>query len=298
MKVHFKLGPERPRVIGFVKDVGRIGLLGQCEDAFDGGLSKTTTEDRVVMYGVQVQLVMGEHRTEWGILIQVKLGRLSATTATGNNAIDEDVDEQPVQDLALNVDNMFQADDCDAYDSGVDEAPTAQTMFMANLSSADPVYDEASPSYDSDILSEDDVQPSYVVGLHADYTSDSNMTPYDQYVKDNAVIVVQNSTSTVLNDMYVMIDNDLHEPKAQSIFKAPTHTVADNSLNAELAIYKEQVELYERRASDLHITETPEQIFWSQDIVKMKVEALKEQNTRPIKALTVYPPNTPATLVP
>ncbi|GJU68372.1 hypothetical protein Tco_1254631 [Tanacetum coccineum] len=33
------------------------------------------------------------------------------------NAIDEDVDEQPVQDLALNVDNVFQADDCDAYDS-------------------------------------------------------------------------------------------------------------------------------------------------------------------------------------
>ncbi|GKC32003.1 hypothetical protein Tco_1039297, partial [Tanacetum coccineum] len=30
---------------------------------------------------------------------------------------------------------------------------------------------------------------------------------------------------------------------------------------------------------------TPEQLFWSQDIVKMKAEALKEQNTRPIKAL-------------
>ncbi|GJZ20473.1 hypothetical protein Tco_0557063 [Tanacetum coccineum] len=45
---------------------------------------------------------------------------------------------------------------------------------------------------------------------------------------------------------------------------------------------------------------TPEQIFWSQDIIKMKVEALKEQTTalRPTKALTVYPPNTPATLVP
>ncbi|GKC27491.1 retrovirus-related pol polyprotein from transposon TNT 1-94, partial [Tanacetum coccineum] len=34
-----------------------------------------------------------------------------------DNAIDEDVDEQPVQDLALNVDNVFQADDCDAFDS-------------------------------------------------------------------------------------------------------------------------------------------------------------------------------------
>ncbi|GJU27909.1 retrovirus-related pol polyprotein from transposon TNT 1-94 [Tanacetum coccineum] len=45
---------------------------------------------------------------------------------------------------------------------------------------------------------------------------------------------------------------------------------------------------------------TLEQIFWSQDLIKMKEEALKKQTTasRPIKVLTVYPPNTPATLVP
>nr|GEW13628.1 hypothetical protein [Tanacetum cinerariifolium] len=71
-----------------------------------------------------------------------------------DNAFDDDMDEQPVQDLALNVDNVFQADDCDAFDSDMDEAPTAQTMFMANLSSTDLVSDEAGPSYDLDILSE------------------------------------------------------------------------------------------------------------------------------------------------
>nr|GEW68757.1 copia protein [Tanacetum cinerariifolium] len=71
------------------------------------------------------------------------------------NAVDEDADEPPVQDMELNVDNVFQANECDAFDSDVDEAPTAQTMFMANLSSADPIYDEVDPSYDSDILSED-----------------------------------------------------------------------------------------------------------------------------------------------
>nr|GEX22733.1 retrovirus-related Pol polyprotein from transposon TNT 1-94 [Tanacetum cinerariifolium] len=44
----------------------------------------------------------------------------------------------------------------------------------------------------------------------------------------------------------------------------------------------------------------PEQIFWSKDFLKMKEEALKEKTiaSRPIKALTVYPPNMPATLVP
>nr|GEW16621.1 retrovirus-related Pol polyprotein from transposon TNT 1-94 [Tanacetum cinerariifolium] len=46
------------------------------------------------------------------------------------------------------------ADQCDAFDFDVDEAPTAQTMFMANLSSIDPIYDEAGPLYDSDILFE------------------------------------------------------------------------------------------------------------------------------------------------
>ncbi|GJW87097.1 hypothetical protein Tco_0162437 [Tanacetum coccineum] len=117
---------------------------------------------------------------------------------------------QDSRDLALNVDNVFQANDCDAFDSDIDEAPTAQTMFMANLLSADPVYDEASLSYDLDILYEvhdndhyqdavcehygvheihDDVQPNYSVDTHTDYTSNNNMIPYDQYVKDNAVPV-------------------------------------------------------------------------------------------------------------
>ncbi|GKG49534.1 hypothetical protein Tco_0515986, partial [Tanacetum coccineum] len=74
------------------------------------------------MHRVEVQLVIREHKTELGMLIQVKQGRLSATTAIAqenrvaldeeqllflaggqDNAINEDVDEQPVQDLALNV---------------------------------------------------------------------------------------------------------------------------------------------------------------------------------------------------
>nr|GFA95813.1 retrovirus-related Pol polyprotein from transposon TNT 1-94 [Tanacetum cinerariifolium] len=46
------------------------------------------------------------------------------------------------------------ANDYDTFDSDVDEALTAQTMFMANLSFAYTVTDEAGPLYDSDILSE------------------------------------------------------------------------------------------------------------------------------------------------
>ncbi|GJR67490.1 retrovirus-related pol polyprotein from transposon TNT 1-94 [Tanacetum coccineum] len=52
--------------------------------------------------------------------------------------------ENDVDDLALNADHIFEADQCDAFNSDVDEAPTTQTMFMANLTS-----EEAGPSYDS-----------------------------------------------------------------------------------------------------------------------------------------------------
>nr|GEW33988.1 hypothetical protein [Tanacetum cinerariifolium] len=133
------------------------------------------------------------------------------------------VQDGRVVDLALNVDNMFQADDYDAFHSDVDEALMAQTMFMSNLSFADPVNDEVGPSHNSDILSE--------------------------CVKDNAVPFVHSNVSSVPNDAYMMIYNDMYEPHAQSASKTSQNTVVENSLTTELATYKEPVELYERRAS-------------------------------------------------
>ncbi|GJU90383.1 hypothetical protein Tco_1302806 [Tanacetum coccineum] len=195
-------------------------------------------------------------------------------------------------------DNVFQPDNCDAFDSDVDEASTAQTMFMANLSSAYPVYDEAGPSYDSDILSEvhdndhyqdavckhhevhemhDDVQLNYVVDSHADYTSD-NMIPYDQYVKDNAVLVVQSNVSSVPNDAYIMILNDIYEPSAQCVSMTTQNNVVENSLTAELATYKEQVELYKRRAK-FELTEREQKINEQLRIVIVD-RNLKEENLK------------------
>nr|GEU33308.1 hypothetical protein [Tanacetum cinerariifolium] len=156
-----------------------------------------------------------------------------------DNAFDDEVDEQPIQDLALNVDNVFQAEDCDAFDSDVDEAPTAQTMFMCNLSSADPITDEARPSYDSDILSEvqdhnqymhdvcayhgehvmhGSVQLDHIVDSHADYTSDSIMIQYDQYVKNNE--------PALYNGHEILKDN--HAP-------AKVHNTEDTLEMAEIA---------------------------------------------------------------
>nr|GEV68044.1 retrovirus-related Pol polyprotein from transposon TNT 1-94 [Tanacetum cinerariifolium] len=234
-----------------------------------------------------------------------------------DNAFDEDVDEQPVQDLALNVDNMFQANDCDAFDSDVHEAPTVQTMFMANLSFADPITDEAEPSNDSDILSE--------------------------YVKDNKVPVVHSDVLSVPNDDFMMIYNDMCSywlqepfmPRAKQV--QPTlynghEIIKDNHAPAIVYNTEDTLEMAEitRKKINAKINDpecvtrkvkiaphdyskenflatftprkqlTPEQIFWSNDLIKLKSEDLKEKTmlSRSIKALTVYPPNTPTTLVP
>ncbi|GJR31439.1 retrovirus-related pol polyprotein from transposon TNT 1-94 [Tanacetum coccineum] len=233
---------------------------------------------RGTTHGVQVQLVIGELRTELGMQIQVK----------------QDVDEQPVQDLALSVDNVFQADECDAFDSDVDERHRLCTHDNDHYQDAVCDHHEVHKMYD-------DVQPNYVVDSHADYTSDSNMIPYDQYVKDNAMPVVQSNVSSVPNDAYMMILNDMHEQPAQYASVTTQNNVVDKSLTAELATYKEQVELYERRAK-FELTKREQKIDEQLriDLIKNEAEALKEQTTalKPIKALTVYPLNTPATFVP
>ncbi|GJX68941.1 retrovirus-related pol polyprotein from transposon TNT 1-94 [Tanacetum coccineum] len=176
---------------------------------------------------------------------------------------DDDVD-----DLALNVDHVFEADQCDAFDSDVDEAPTTQTMFMVNLSSEDPIYDEAGPSYDSNTPFEvqdhdtfvdhmdeyhevhemqSDVQHNYVVDSDADYTSDSNIIPYDQYVEDNEEHVVQSNVSSVRNDALMSILDEMHEQGVQSRSANKQVKVVNDTLTSELARYKELDGVYEQR---------------------------------------------------
>ncbi|GKC97252.1 hypothetical protein Tco_1167527, partial [Tanacetum coccineum] len=137
---------------------------------------------------------------------------------------DDDVD-----DVALNVDHVFEADECDAFDSDVDEGPTTQTMFMANLTSeeARASYDSNIPSkvqdreYDSDCEDkyhevhemQSDVQHNYVVDSDADYMIDSNIILYNQYVEDNEEHVVQSNVSSVRNDALMSILDEMHEQR-------------------------------------------------------------------------------------
>ncbi|GJX24328.1 hypothetical protein Tco_0228773 [Tanacetum coccineum] len=219
--------PKRPRDSNYFKD--KILLM----NAYENG---------VVLDEEQLLFLAGEQVTNF----------------------DDDMD-----DLALNVDHVFEADQCDAFDSDVDEAPTTQSMFMVNLSSEDPIYDEAGPSYDSNTLFEvqdhdtfidhmdeyhevhemqSDVQHNSVVDFDADYTSDSNIIPYDQYVEDNEEHVVQSNVSSVQNDALMSILDEMHEQGVQSRLANKPDMIINDSVTSELARYKELVGEYEKWA--------------------------------------------------
>ncbi|GJV15697.1 hypothetical protein Tco_1361020 [Tanacetum coccineum] len=213
------------------------------------------------------QTINLERRLMQGTKLRFKTAELWFKMSVTN--FDEDVDNSPENDLALNVDHVFEADECDAFDSDVDEGPTTQTMFMTNLTSEDRIYDEAGPSYDSNTPFEvqdhdtfvnhldeyhevhemqTDEQHNYVVDSDADYTSDSNIIPYDQYVEDNEDHVVQSNVSSVRNDALMSILDEMHEQGVQSRLANKPDMIVNDSVTSELARYKELVGEYEKRA--------------------------------------------------
>nr|GEX53153.1 retrovirus-related Pol polyprotein from transposon TNT 1-94 [Tanacetum cinerariifolium] len=67
----------------------------------------------------------GENIHDYYIRVDLDEEPLLFLTGGQTNTFDDDVDEGPVQDVAHNEDNNFQADQFDAFDYDVDEAPTA-----------------------------------------------------------------------------------------------------------------------------------------------------------------------------
>ncbi|GKD99655.1 hypothetical protein Tco_1387639 [Tanacetum coccineum] len=146
------------------------------------------------------------------------------------NTFDAYVDNQPVQDLTMNEDNIFQADECDAFDSDVDDEPTAQSIFMANLFSVRSANLQAGPS-NASILSEvhilENATDHSVQVVHI-------IVPYEQYLTVNDISDVPSCASSTLNSVCVSPVNDAFVPH--------------DPIATELKIYKEQVAIYEQRA--------------------------------------------------
>ncbi|GKB94730.1 hypothetical protein Tco_0980867 [Tanacetum coccineum] len=149
---------------------------------------------------------------------------------------------------------LFLADECVAFDSDVDDEPTAQSIFMANLSSTGPANQQASLS-NASILSKvldlenaidtsdnnqvkheihNEVQQSTIIDSTSADMGNSNVIPYEQYLTTNDISIVPSCASSVPHDTHVLIDNDACAPQDPYVTK--------------LAIYKEQVAIYEQRA--------------------------------------------------
>ncbi|GKB90366.1 retrovirus-related pol polyprotein from transposon TNT 1-94 [Tanacetum coccineum] len=193
----------------------------------------------------------GSGHIAWNSLDEEELLFLDGKQA---NTFDAYVDNQPVEDLALNEDNIFQADECDAFDSDVDDEPTAQSIFMANLSSAGPANPQAGPSnasilsevhilenaIDHSVTNQDEheihyeVQQANVIKTTSVDMGNSNVIPYEQYLSVDNIFVVPSCASFALNDVCVSSDNDVFVPH--------------DPIATELKIYKEQVAIYEQRA--------------------------------------------------
>ncbi|GKF43852.1 hypothetical protein Tco_0130404 [Tanacetum coccineum] len=116
-------------------------------------------------------------------------------------AYDDEVDEEPVQDLAQNGDNIFQADHIDAFDF------------------------DSGPSYDSGILSK---VHKYDIDL-------DTIGVNHEYVQNNAALVVQGEVSSIPNDDVLKLINDMHEQVLACHAFNEQHRAINESLTAELA---------------------------------------------------------------
>nr|GFA32403.1 retrovirus-related Pol polyprotein from transposon TNT 1-94 [Tanacetum cinerariifolium] len=127
-------------------------------------------------------------------------------------------------------------------------------------------YQEAACAHHAEHVMHDCIQLDHVVDSHNDYTSDSNIILCDQYGKDNEVPVIHSDLSYVLDDAFMMIYDDM---KKMNDPECVTHKVMiaphDYSKENLLATFTPQKQL------------TPEQIFWSNDLMKLKSEALNER---------------------
>ncbi|GJW98949.1 hypothetical protein Tco_0180757 [Tanacetum coccineum] len=121
-----------------------------------------------------------------------------------------------------------------------------QTMFMVNLSSEDPIYDEAGPSYDSNTPFE--VQDHDTFVDHMDEYHEVHEMQND-YVEDNEENVVQSNVSSVQNDALMSIINEMHEdvvqqgtgPGKETSLKSELHSV-QMQLRSTLGHYKSKTE--------------------------------------------------------
>nr|GEX38017.1 hypothetical protein [Tanacetum cinerariifolium] len=149
-------------------------------------------------------------------------GLLSATTAKEKATCpnkelaflaDTKITEAQTTQIVITHNAAYQADDLDAYDSDCDEINTARVALMDNLShygsndlaevhNHDNVnHNMINQAVQAMPLSE---QSNIVNQSETEITSDSNIIPYSQYVSESQQAAIQNSNSSVQQDVLIL----------------------------------------------------------------------------------------------
>ncbi|GJW40867.1 hypothetical protein Tco_0066712 [Tanacetum coccineum] len=132
---------------------------------------------------------------------------------------------------------------------------------MANISSCDldvlsevPYFD----SYPNDMINQDVQEMPYFEEIHIDdyldneINSDSNIIPYSQYLQESQDAGIQDTNSSILNDLLVLFlvkQMTDHVPNLDK--ENQTNKMVNESLTTELERYKERVAIFEQRLNEI-----------------------------------------------
>nr|GEY41756.1 hypothetical protein [Tanacetum cinerariifolium] len=204
---------------------------------------------------------------------------------------DPGIAEAQTTQIVITHNASYQADNLDAYDSYCDEINTAKVSLMANLShygSNDLVEVHNHDNVNHNLINQAvqamslSKQSNIVNQSETEITSDNNIIPYSQYVRESQLAAVQNSNSPAQQDALIL--SVIEQLKTQVVnctkINLDNKSVND-TLTAELDRYKNQVRiLKEGQNVDLKSKDivSAEQAFWSHNYVN---SAEPTPSTRP-----------------
>ncbi|GJT43403.1 hypothetical protein Tco_0952118 [Tanacetum coccineum] len=199
-----------------------------------------------------------EHNVGPGI--QLSKEQLAILADTGDI-----VDSSPCAYIMTN-NAIFQSDGIDSFDSDYDEVSTAQATFM------------------------DCEQQAFIDDSNNEFTSKSNMISYEQYLKENKSQVVHSTPSPANQDSMIMsVIEQMSNQVAKCNAEYKENQIINESLTAELEIYKERIKTFKQRPNvDLS---SREKLINSQmddmirDILALKqeIDSLKQTLSNQIK---------------
>nr|GEV02365.1 hypothetical protein [Tanacetum cinerariifolium] len=177
----------------------------------------------------------------------------------------------------------YQADDLDAYDSDCDEMNTAKIALMANLSHYG--FDDLAEVHNQDnvthnvinqavqamLLSE---QSNIVNQSETEITSDSNITPYSQYVRESQHVAVQNSNFHAQQDALISVIEQLKTQVVNCTKINLDNKSVNATLTAELARYKDQMRILKEENNVDKVLDSCAQSSQEKDTV---IKKLKER---------------------